>query len=391
MPTPEPRNFGHLFWDNGFLSQVKQQVRGGDPALQPAAAKLRRDADASLKIKPLSVMYKTGTPPSGNKHDYMSLSIYYWPNPTSADGRPYVNRDGEINPERNSDYYDAASLSRMISSVGTLSLAYYIFDDDIYGKRAAELLRTWFIDPTTRMNPNLQYAQAVPGKNDGSPSGIIETVRLLELVDAVSFLGPPVWSPFEQEALRSWFRAYLEWLQSSPNGQAEAKAKNNHGTWYDAQVSAYALFIGDTVLPLEILKSSAPARIASQIETDGRQLQEIRRTKSLNYSLYNLEAFISLALLGDHVGVDLWSYSTPDGRSIHKALDFVTPYLTSEKWPYPDISAQPDTGFASYLRRAAIHYQDKNYAYISTNLLGEGANANRLNLLCPTLSEAVMR
>ncbi len=193
----------------------------------------------------------------------------------------------------------------------------------------------------------------------------------------------------DQQALQSWFRAYLIWLQDSSNGRSEARAKNNHGTWYDAQVTAYALFIGDFNPPLEILESSIPARIFSQIEPDGRQLQELRRTKSLHYSLYNLEAFISLALLGEDIGVDLWHFSTPDGRSIRKALDFVTPYLVGEKWPYPDISTQADTGFASYLRRAAIRYGDKRYADAGDILLGQSVIANRLNLLCPKLTDMV--
>ena len=68
-------------------------------------------------------MDKTITPPSGDKHDYMSQAPYWWPDPAKADGRPYIRRDGQRNPEINR-LTDHDNLGRLTSAVATLGLAY---------------------------------------------------------------------------------------------------------------------------------------------------------------------------------------------------------------------------------------------------------------------------
>jgi len=376
-------NLELLLWDSSEIVAIKTRVAHGDPDLKDALDRLRKEADAAVRIAPLSVMDKKGVPPSGNRHDYMSLSIYYWPDPNEANGMPYIRRDGEVNPESNSDYYDKASLSHMVSAVTTLSLAYYYTGDEQYSAHAAKLLKTWFLDPATQMNPNLQYAQGIPGKNSGEPGGIIDSVGFLDVVDDASFLqGSNNWTSSDQKALESWFRAYLIWLQDSAFGKAESAATNNHGTWYDTQIAAFALFTGQVDLATGILKSTVPGRIESQIEPDGRQLLELSRTRSLHYSLYNLEAFVSLSMLGEHLGIDLWHYSTSDGRSIGKALEFVLPGLNGSQWEYPEIGSQDYSSFASYLCRASKYYPEQNYLSTVDKLLGDTARSSRLNLLC---------
>ncbi len=374
-----------LFWDPRDVARVRQSVRQGDPRFKPAVDKLKRDAEAALKLGPFSVMDKTTVPPSGDKHDYMSMAIYYWPNPATATGKPYVNRDGEVNPESNTGAYDKASFDRMTSSSFTLAAAYYFTGDARYSDKAADLLRRWFISPATRMNPNLQYGQGVPGADFGRPSGIIETVAMLNTVDAAALLvGSRAWKGEDQKALQGWMRDYADWLRRSKLGQSESAARNNHGAWYDAQVSAFSLFAGNRDAAAMTLQWKTPRRIASQIEPDGRQPLELARTKSLSYSLYNLEAFISNAILGERLGIDLWYYSAPGGGSIRKAIDYLVPYLDGSKpWPYRQIAAERGVGFAPYLRRAAVRYRDESYAALADRLLGNAASTDRLNLLCP--------
>ncbi len=327
-------------------------------------------------------MNKKGTPPGGDKHDYLSLSIYYWPDPAKADGKPYIVRDGEINPESKTDFYDKSSLDGMLSAVKTLSLAYYFTGEEKYGIQAANLLRTWFISPATRMNPNMDYSQGIPGKPGSRASGIIESVGFLAMLDYPALLtGLKEWTPADQLALQTWFLSYLNWLQTSPTGKAEAAAKNNHGAWYDAQTAMYALFSGDLGTASSVLKTSTPARIAAQIEPDGRQPLELARTRSLHYSLYNLQAFINQAVMGQKTESNLWRYSTPDGRSIRKALDFVLPYLNGQKWEYPEMGTQDYTDFAPYLYLAGAAYNEKSYTALADTLLGSDLRSSRLKLL----------
>ena len=55
-----------------------------------------------------------------------------------------------------------------------LAAAYKITGERKYADHAAAHLRAWFIDEATRMNPNLQYAQAIQGRFTGRGTGIIE-------------------------------------------------------------------------------------------------------------------------------------------------------------------------------------------------------------------------
>src|SRR5690349_19999081 len=123
----------------------------------------------------------------------------------------------------------------------------------------------------------------------------------------------------------AWFDAFLTWMQTSKNGKEEAAAKNNHGTWYDAQLAAYALFVGKTDLAKETLERAKAKRIESEIRPDGSMPLELARTNSLSYSHYNLTAFFNMARLGEHVGVDLWNLRYPSGAGIRTALDYVAP------------------------------------------------------------------
>ena len=159
--------------------------------------------------------------------------------------------------------------------------------------------------------------------------------------------------------MRAWFAAFVDWLLNSTNGQDEARQHNNHGSWYDAQVAAYALFLGQRDLAQRIVAESRAKRIDTQVEADGSQPFELARTKSLGYSLYNLLALMTVARLGEWVDVDLWHYRSPNGAGIRQAIDFVAPYADpAVVWPYEQIAALPSrpiaTRFCSKRRTSTV-------------------------------------
>src|SRR5690606_35001419 len=189
--------------DGPGLVEVKRRIEVGDEQFRPALAKLRADADKALELAPPSVMDKAARPPSGDKHDYMSRGSYWWPNPNSADGLPYIRRDGHYNPEN--DQFDARPRSRMCSAVDDLAVAYFFTGEERYAEKAAMLLRVWFLDPATKMNPHLKYGQGIPGICDGRALGIIDTVSFARLVDSVGLLGGcRAWRAQDQRALQEW-------------------------------------------------------------------------------------------------------------------------------------------------------------------------------------------
>jgi hypothetical protein len=372
--------------DASYLTATRQRLRSGDTNLAPALAALERDAKTALNAKPLSVVNKSTTPPSGDKHDYMSQAPYFWPNPETTNGLPYVRHDGERNPEINK-ITDHRNIGAMPDSVETLALAYYFTGDETYAAKATEFLRVWFLDPPTRMNPNFQFAQAIPGINSGRGIGLIESRGLVRVVDGAGLLaGAKAWTEADQRGLEKWFTDFLRWMRESQNGRDEAAAKNNHGTYYDLQVVSFALFTGDQKFAKEVLETARAKRIAVQIEPDGRQPLELARTKAWSYSVGNLSGLMSLARVGDGLGVDLWHFRTPDGRGIQEAFDYLAPFALAErKWPHQQLGGWSADGFLPLLRQAAAHYSESRYTEMLKKLERE-TQANRGALLRPPVT-----
>lgn len=316
--------------DSFSLKKVKSLIESADSKMQAALNELVKAADVALTYRPVSVMEKKNNPPSGDKHDYMSLAPYFWPNPETKDGLPYIRKDGQINPEVN-EYKDKEYLPQLCSTLETLGLAYYFTNDKRYASHASKLINVWFLDPSTKMNPNLNFGQAVKGQNDGRGAGLIDTRHLIKVVDAVSFIAnSSAWSSSQDLQLKSWFAQFLNWMETSKNGVDELDATNNHGIWYDAQRLSFALYTGNKKAVSAIIES-AQKRIAAQMNGDGFFPAELARTTSLHYSLFVVEAFIKVAQLSKNTNVNFWNYTAPNGNSLEKACDVLMPYLLKQK------------------------------------------------------------
>lgn len=320
------------------LSAQRAAIIAKDPKAIESLAKLMKEAEKAIRKGPLSVTDKTQTPPSGDKQDYLSIGPYWWPDPKGKAGDPYIRRDGRINPETRGEHVDYDRKGRLFSHTRTFSRAAYLSGNPKYGIAAVELLEVWFVNPKTRMNPNLNFAQGIPGKVDGRAAGIIEWVGADSVLSAIQLLRVDGHlSEKTDQALQKWFRDYADWLQTSEIGKDERDAGNNHGTWYDFHLVGILIFLEREAEAKAILEK-VKKRIATQIEPDGRQPHELARTKSLSYSKMNLRAFIKLAEFGERLEVDLWGYETKDGRSIRGAEAFLKPYLDGmKKWPYEQI------------------------------------------------------
>jgi hypothetical protein len=210
----------------------------------------------------------------------------------------------------------------------------------------------------------MKYGQAIPGRNEGRGSGIIDTRYFVRVLDAVRLLEQSnSWTQSDSEALKRWMAEYLRWLMTSEAGQDERSGNNNHGTWFDAQAAGLALYVGDRELARQIIEAAKKSRIEACIEPDGSQPAELQRTKSLHYCVFNLSAMATLARLGESVDVDLWSYESADGRSLRRALDFLTPYLLREQeWKHEqieDLKYSPGDGGLFYM--AATRYGEPRY------------------------------
>lgn len=319
-------------------------------------------ADSYLLEEANSVMDKTQIPPSGNKHDFLSLAPFHWPDDSKPNGIPYIYRDGQLNPEA-SAVPDRENLGKMIGRVKTLSVAYYYTGDDVYANKTSELLRVWFINNDTQMNPNLQYSEVVTGKNNGTRSGIIAANYFPMILDAIRLIeNSPAWTDDDMQAIELWFDNYLGWLLNSSFGNKESKQLNNHGTWFDVQASSIAMFLNKTEISRNILENNKNKLISEKIREDGSQPFELKRHTSLNYHIFNLQGFFILAKIGENIGIDLWSYETPEGSGLKKAMNFLLPFaIGNETWPYMQIKPIDKDGLHDLICQAVVHYDDNDF------------------------------
>ncbi len=380
-------------WEMEHLANVRQKK---DTPFYAAAYKaLIAESDKLLDTEAPSVMDKPYTPASGSKHDYMSIARYSWPDPSKPDGLPYITRDGRSNPELYK--YDREPLGRMANAVTTLSLAWYFSGDERYAQKAVSYLNTWFLDKRTMMNPNLNYAQVIRGQDNdrGRSYGVIDSYSFVEMLDAVQLLQQSRSFPKkDRQQLKKWFSRFTQWLLTSPLGKQEAKNGNNHAVAYDTQVAAYALFIGDKPLAQKILSAVPEKRIYTQIEPDGRQPHELRRTLAFHYSQYNIGFFVDLALMGKKIGLDMAGQASADGRSMLKAVDYLTSYLVrpADEWPYKQISDMEGArqSFCRQLYKTAKYLGDPDGKYMAAYMqerIDRPADRFRLVYEQPTLTD----
>lgn len=369
-----------------LLACAKVRLDAGDASLRPALDRLIAAAETALTEPPVTVTDKKRLPPSGDQHDYVSLATYWWPDPNRPDGLPYIPRDGYRNPEvDDGERYDRRRLQLLTNHINTLALAYHFTGREEFAQHAAAYARTWFIDPATRTNPHLQYAQEVPGVRTGSAHGIIEMRYLPRVLDALELLRPSNhWSADDREVLEEWLVVYLDWVWNGQRGQYVSSRQTNHGSWYDVQVAGVALFLGRSIFARRVIASHSMWRIEAQIEHGGSQPEELRRTRSLYYSIFNLRALMQLAELARRVDLDLWNYEAPSGGSIRAALNYLVPYADpANQWPKQEARPVASAAMLEPLRMGELVYGDPEYGESIARIPEEDTRDHRVQLLYP--------
>lgn len=290
-------------------------------------------ADRYLKEQPKTIASVRATRSEGGPHDYFSEGDYWWPDPKNPTG-PYIRRDGFSNPANFNDHREL--LIRLSLQMPALTAAWVVTHDRRYAGKAADHLRAWFVNPDTRMSPNLQFAQAIHGVTPGRGIGIIDTLHLVEVARAAAWIQHSgELKPAEMDAVRQWFADYLRWMTTSKNGLEEKAAKNNHGTCWIAQAAEFARFTHDEANLEECRNLFRTKLVPDQIAPDGRLPLELARTKPYSYSLFDMDALSLVCQIASRPGDNLWAFATPDGRGIRKTIDFMVPYIRDKsKWPF---------------------------------------------------------
>lgn len=316
-------------WDLSELTSL-----AGKPASQEYKA-IVRQANAIIKVQPVAVTDKTKCI-SGDKHNYESLSPYWWPDPKNPKG-PYIARDGEYNPEFKQ--YDAPRLGQLKSNLTTCSQAFFLTGDARYYDFFCRQLDVWFINPDTRMTPNFEYCQFIPGRNNGrgNPQGMADTYNFndmlesIRLVDAVRSIGKE-----RMKALKTWFGDFAYWMQTSEYGKKTQSFKNGQLLTFDTTLYNMFIFTGQKSARKAIFKAFPEKRVNTQIEDDGKMPEALRRTRGFFYSVHNLQRFVDFMALA---GADGKRLSKKDLDRIKLAFDYITPFAYNhESFPYSQIT-----------------------------------------------------
>ena len=294
-------------------------------------------ANDYLKERPITITASHSPRSAGGVHDFFSEGDYWWPDPQNPDG-PYIQRDGMTNPNNFVDH--RRYLMRLSVQVPALVAAWKLTKDNRYAEHAVEHLRAWFINETTRMNPNLQYAQAIHGRFTGRGIGVIDTIHLVEVARAIEVLkDSQALKMTDLGGLIHWFNDYVEWMTTSKNGSDERDAKNNHGTCWVMQVAAFAHLVGNEELLAYCRNRFKTVLVPNQIAADGSFPEELRRTKPYGYSLFNLDAMTTVCEILSTPKDNLWTFTLADGRGVARAVQYMYPYIKDKKsWPLkPDV------------------------------------------------------
>ncbi len=353
-----------IVWNLLRMEQIREEGFASE-----ARIALVRAADMLLSQEPISILAQRQSAPSGDVHDYYSMARYWWPNLETADGLPYIRKDGIVNPATKGLGREA--LSNFKKQVEILSLAYFYTGEEVYASKCADCLRAWYITPQTRMNPNMSYSQVVLGRNNnkGRHEGVLDSYSMLFIPNVVSIMKKsPSWTEADTDSLRSWFRQYVDWLTRTPQAIEEDQCRNNHGTAYHVQLMVYAAFAGCDSLADVYRHSFTERRLIPQIRADGSQPEELSRTRGFGYSVYNLTHIIDYVGACYAAGYPVLEQDTTARTRIVAALDFLTPFLGKpvESWPYQQINDwdKQQENLWWLLYRVETYFPERNYAEV---------------------------
>jgi hypothetical protein len=320
----------------GFCSIVGSAVAAASAVKLPDGfdlfaherSRLIRLADTAMSVEPVTVTAAVNPRSAGTKHDFSSEGDYWWPDPANPDA-PYIQRDGLSNPDNFIKHREF--LLDLATHVPALAAAYRVTKDERYAAAAVKHLHAWFVDPATRMNPSLEYSQAIKGRNTGRSIGVIDTLHLCEVALSVEALrGSKALTAEENAAVTGWFRDYLKWMRTHPYGIEESEAANNHGTCAWLQIACFAKLVGDEGALKESRRRFKEVLLPNQMSADGSFPEELRRTKPYGYSIFNLDVMTALAVVISTPDEDFVLWSLPDGRNVAKGIAWLAPFIADK-------------------------------------------------------------
>lgn len=296
-------------------------------------------------------------------NNFASLAPFYHPDPASDTGFPYIRIDGNRNPIA-AQTSDNKHVNRLYAIVYPCAVLYYFTKSEDYAIQAIQAIEKFFINPDTKMNPNITYSGMVIGNSleDLRIRGaIIDTNYLSIMPDLIELLKPsPHWTNDINSAMVLWFDTFSDWFKTNPRGILQGGYNHNIKTSYMKQLCAYLTFCGKTEEAKTYLESNLKNLMVAQIDSDGKQVLEMSRVKNRHYSNFNLTLLVNLATIANSLGINVWNYEDSEGRgSIKKAMKYLAYYyLHPTEWTFSD-EANNSAMTRSWLQAGVELYDDQ--------------------------------
>lgn len=357
------REIVSIYYDDEILKEARAAVQSKDKAIMPAYNALKEYTDAEyLNMEPMFIADgKTRIAGSMDPRDYISLSPYWWPDPSKPNGVPYIRKDGERNPEVY-EYVDREASNLFGKAVESLAVTYYLSGEEKYAEQAAKMIRKWFTDKRFGMNPHMTYAQTVPGMESIRGTGIIDARRFITGINAAMIIADSdAWTAEDEHELKRWTNYLRYWLEHTTFGRMEAVSGNNHALWFETLRQICVFYSGDFDYLREVMADQLD-NIGEQIEADGTMPRELARTLSLHYTTFALEALTLSNNMGKKAGIDVTGYQAPNGRSVSTAIDYALPYFKNpSSWPHQQINPYNTSRAAAVLYQAGRSLNNQTY------------------------------
>lgn len=326
---------GFIFVNDKFVEDLKQKINNGTGDYAQVKYELDACAKEFLTQGPWSITYIPSSRTPGKPNDYYSEAPYWWPNPDGPE-LPYIRKDGDVYPDRFTAHKNTFCL--LAHAIISLGSAGYYLDNKEYLDKAVECLKVWFLDEETKMNPHLEYGEAIINICKGRKGGIIVLTCMNSLIHGLGFVEKSGYYPEVIEGMKAWMREMLTWLTTSKIGLEESLSRNNHGAWWNTHVATLSAYIGDDEQFAKCVEFYKHIIVDTQIRNDGLMPHELGRTRSLHYTLYGLDALAMMCELAYQKGIDIWSYESPFGGTLGKAIEVIAEGIDNVfNWPYQQL------------------------------------------------------
>jgi len=359
-----------------YLQVSKQAWQDGELWAVEAVSPLIKIAEADMTSGLYSVTktFHLIPVPNATPNDFISIGAYYWPNPNTQNGLPYVKRPGHVNPDAAGSLSELNPLSEAVNRLG---LSYFFTGNEKYARRAGQLVRAFFINRNTKMNPNTEFGKIIPGvSNTGGfvVAGIGNAFRSLYeglgLIESSKY-----WREEDKRHMQTWSKKFLNWMETTPKGQKEFRAKGNHGSNYDMIATLLSMYVDDTLQATRHVRNYMN-RIPKQFATDGMQPFEMHAVNNLMYSVYNLGVAANIANLGEKLGLDVWDVRGSGGGGMRRTTDFLLPYMNGTKtwtyWPSTEVFPKSPTTYYGLLRQISLGFCDLGFSQAADDLSTNG-------------------